>query len=151
METLRRLVVALSGNDQLALLQSAYIRRFRGPLPMLNARCGIRGRGLMSASSSRTAATATAMQMRQIPRDHHIMNPLCAANTGRRVSLSFLSSFSLDRFHRLHLAGRIALSSAAVPHRFYYSGIHTLSLPCRAERGQAALNEMSQVSYRLPS
>lgn len=97
METLRRLVVALSGNDQLALSQSAYIQRFRGPLPMLNARCGIRGRGLMSASSSRTAATATAMQMRQIPRDHHIMNPLCAANTGRRVSLSFLSSFSLDR------------------------------------------------------
>lgn len=109
--------------------------RFRGPLPMLNARRGIRGRGLMSASSSCTAATATAMQMRQIPRDHHIMNPLCAANTGRRVSLSFLFLFSLNRFHRLHFAARIALSSAAVPHRFYYSRPHphaVAPLPRRA-------------------
>lgn len=87
----RWLVVASSGNEQSALLQSAAIR---GPLPMLNVRGGIRGRGLMPASSSCTTATATAMQMRQIPRDHHIMNPLCATNTGRRVSPPFFSSQS---------------------------------------------------------
>lgn len=89
---LRRFVGALSGNDQSTLSQSAAIRE---PLPMLNVRRGIRGRGLMPVSSSYTTATATAMQMRQIPRDHHIMNPLCATNTGRRVSLLlFFSSQS---------------------------------------------------------
>lgn len=36
----------------------------RGPLPMLNACRGVRGRELMPASSSYTAAIATAMQMR---------------------------------------------------------------------------------------
>lgn len=140
---LRRLVVALSGNDQSAFSQSAAIR---GPLPMLNARYGIRGRGLMLASSSCTATTATAMQMRQIPRDHHIMNPLCARNTGRRVSLSlFFFSFPSAASHA-HCSLECRRPS---PFLLFPSA----STRCRslAERGQAALNEMSQVSYRLPS
>lgn len=117
---LRRLVVALSGNDQSALSQSAAIC---GPLPMLNVRRGIRRRGLMPRvlfvydrdcyRDANAADSAGPPHNESTLRHEH--RPAC-------FSAAFF--FLLNRFHRLHLAARIALSSAAVPHRFYYSRPH---------------------------
>ena len=71
-------------------------------------------------SSSCTTATATAMQMQQIPRDHHIMNPLCAVNIGRRVSL-LLFSLSLS----------LSLSLSSQPFPSVTSCMYALLSECR--------------------
>lgn len=58
----------------------------RGPLPMLNARRGIRGRELMPASSSYTAATATANANAGFRGPPHNESTLRRASSDRRAS-----------------------------------------------------------------
>jgi len=145
----------LSGNDYSALSQSADTA-IRGTVT--DVKCAPRHPRTRTNAHVHLVyglATATAMQMRQIPWDHRIMNPLCAANTGRRVSppllffsLSLSQSFPSTASRCAHCSLECRRPS---PFLLFPSTSTSLSLPCRAERGQAALNEMSQVSYRLPS
>jgi hypothetical protein len=95
----------------------------RGPLPMLNAYRGIRGRELMPASSSYTAVTATAMQMWDSAGPPHNESTLRRANAG-----VFLPS----AFRRAHRS--LATSARrGPPVVFYYSRrILVTPLPRRA-------------------
>lgn len=101
---------------------------------MLNARRGIRGRGLMPASSSCTAATATADANAVDSADRRrIMNPLCAARRAPRTGAFLSRGRALFFFlpplaaRRRLLVARIALSlsfSLSARRRvvhFYYS------------------------------
>lgn len=116
---------------------------------MLNARCGIRGRGLMLASSSCTAATATAMQMRQIPRDHHIMNPLCATNTGRRVSLPLFFFFLSQPFPSA--ASRCAHCSLECRRPSPFLLFPSASTRCRSLAAPSAAKRHLMKCHRCPT
>lgn len=121
----------------------------REPLPMLNARRSIRGRELMPASSSCARDRVGPLPRCKRAQDsadyphnestlRRAISPVYLPLSSPLVSLSALASVSAT--------SRARIDSLTATRRFYYS-----RRLCAHGTEPAVLNEMSQVSYRLPS